>query len=129
MSQFNSHNKNTPPDRLLPVLEKLVKTYKFWHEILPHTPKTARYTLCSKIDNFFTDTLQAVVTATYKKNKSKQKAIERAIESLDLLKFFLRVAWEIKAVSNKKYIKLSEDLNEVGKMLGGWLKHAKKNSR
>jgi hypothetical protein len=42
-----------------------------------------------------------------------------------LLKFFLQVAWEIKALDNKKYIRLSEKLDEIGKMLGGWLKSIK----
>jgi len=42
-----------------------------------------------------------------------------------LLKFFLRISWEIKAVDNKKYIALSERLDEIGKMLGGWIKTTK----
>jgi len=44
---------------------------------------------------------------------------------LDLLKFFLQIAWEIKSLDNKKYILLSERLNEIGKMLGGWIKALK----
>lgn len=39
-----------------------------------------------------------------------------------MLKFFLRVAWEIKSLDNKKYIIISEHLEEIGKMLGGWQK-------
>lgn len=46
--------------------------------------------------------------------------VQKAIIKLDLLKFFLQVAWEIKALDNKKFILLSEKLNEIGKMLGGW---------
>jgi len=42
-----------------------------------------------------------------------------------LLKFFLRISWEIKAVDNKKYIALSERLDETGKMLGGWISQLK----
>jgi predicted membrane chloride channel (bestrophin family) len=48
--------------------------------------------------------------------------ITKASNNLDLLKFFLQIAWEIKALDNKKYIALSEKLNEMGKMLGGWRK-------
>lgn len=40
-------------------------------------------------------------------------------------KFFLQIAWEIKALDNKKYIMLSECLNEIGRMLGGWIKGLK----
>jgi len=131
MTKSNSHNKNhiTPPPKLLPVLEKMIDAYKLWHELLPHTPKTTRYTLCSKIDSLFTDVLKNIATATYQKSKSKENYINKAITSLDLLKFFLRVAWEIKSIDNKKYITFSEDLDEVGRMLGGWLKHLKENSR
>lgn len=41
---------------------------------------------------------------------------------MDLLKFFLQIAWELKALDNKKYLALSAPLIEVGKMLGGWRK-------
>ena len=39
---------------------------------------------------------------------------------MDLLKFFLYVAWDTKDIDNKKYISISEELNELGRMLGGW---------
>jgi hypothetical protein len=45
-----------------------------------------------------------------------------AISKLDGVKFFLQIAWENKCIPNEKYLKLSEDLNEIGKMLGGWRK-------
>ena len=43
-----------------------------------------------------------------------------------MLKFFLQIAWEIKALDNKKYILLSDNLNKLGKMLWGWLKTVQK---
>jgi hypothetical protein len=43
-------------------------------------------------------------------------------EKIDLAKFFLQILWEIGALDNKKYILLSEKLDSIGKMLGGWLK-------
>ena len=47
---------------------------------------------------------------------------------LDLLKFFLQISWEIKALDNKKYITLSEKLGEIGKMIGGWIKGIEKEN-
>jgi len=46
----------------------------------------------------------------------------RASSKLDTLKFFLQVAWDLKAIDNNKYAALSAPLVEVGKMLGGWRK-------
>ncbi|MEK7134943.1 MAG: four helix bundle protein [Patescibacteria group bacterium] len=47
---------------------------------------------------------------------------------LDLLKFFLQISWEVKVLDNKKFILLSEKLNEIGKMIGGWLRQLTKEN-
>lgn len=41
---------------------------------------------------------------------------------MDLLKFFLKLAWEIKALKDKEYLAISTPLTQGGKMLGGWSK-------
>lgn len=46
----------------------------------------------------------------------------KIISRLDILKFFSQLAWENKLIPNDKYIKLSERLEEIGRMLGGWRK-------
>lgn len=62
------------------------------------------------------------MTATYLGREEKHPYVLRAITKLDVLKFFLKVSWEIKALDNKKYLAISEQLDEIGKMLGGWNK-------
>ena len=57
-----------------------------------------------------------------RERESKFTHLKIAIDKLDLLKFFLKLLWEIKVLDNKKYIALSECLYEVGKMIGGWQK-------
>ena len=42
-----------------------------------------------------------------------------------MLKFILQIAWEIEILDVKRYIALSNNLNEIGKMLGGWQKQTK----
>ena len=46
--------------------------------------------------------------------------IKKASLKLDLLKFFIQIAWELKAIDNKKFAELSSPLIEIGRMLGGW---------
>jgi len=38
------------------------------------------------------------------------------------------ILWESKALDNKKYVLLSQKLDEIGKMLGGWYGSVTKNS-
>ena len=104
------------------VIQRLIEAYKIWHEYLIHFPKYTRHTLGSKVDNLFIETAGLLFTASYTSKDKKLPVIIEALSTFDLLKFFLQVAWEIKSLDNKKYAALSEQLNEIGRMLGGWYK-------
>ena len=129
MTQSNFHNNkfsSTPPNRFnLSLIQKLVSVYKLWHEILPNFPKDSRYTLGQKIDSLFLEVIENIIKAGYSDKVEKQIFLKRSSVKLDLLKFFLQISWEIKSLDNKKYINLSEKLDEVGRMLGGWIKSLK----
>jgi len=115
-----------PPSQFnLTINQKLVSIYKLWHEFLPHFSKDTRYTLGKKIDSLFLETIEYIIKAGYSDKLEKLIALKRASVKLDFIKFFLQVAWEVKSLDDKKYIKLSEKINEIGKMLGGWIKSLK----
>ena len=79
-----------------------------------------------KIDSLFIETIESVYTAIFLPRDKKYPYIEQAAAKLNLAKFFLEIAWRIKSLDNKKYIILSEPLDEIGKMLGGWLRQLSK---
>jgi len=110
----------------LPIISKLISAYKKWQEILIHFPKTSRSTLGSKIDLFLIETIELLFISASSTKQEKLPILAKANIKLDLAKFFLQVAWQIKAIGNKKYISVSADLEEVGRMLGGWVKDLKK---
>jgi len=103
-------------------VQRLITTYKLWHELLPHVPKDSRYTLGIKIDALLVETFEAVFTASYLPREEKLPFVRTAIAKIDLAKFFLRVTWEIRALDEKKYIALSELFDEIGRQLGGWMR-------
>lgn len=103
-----------------------MQTYKFWDEFKNHFPKKSRYTLGSKIDSLFIDTIELLFTASYLSKEQKLPYLQKAGAKIDLLKFFLQIAWELKVVDNNKYILLSRQLDEIGKMVGGWIKGMQK---
>ena len=102
--------------------------YKLWHEILPNFPKDSRYTLGQKIDSAFLEVIERIIKAGYADKVEKLIFLKSASAKLDLLKFFLQIAWENKCVPNEKYALLSEQLNEIGRMLGGWRKGLEKKT-
>lgn len=109
-----------PPPRLLPVILKLKDAYGVWQGYCAHFPKANRFTLGSKIDSVFLESIESSFVASYSVGQVKLNHVESTITKTDLLKLLLQLAWETKAIDNNKYIHLSELLAEVGKMLGGW---------
>ena len=116
--------KAPPPDGFenLPILNRATEGYKMWHEFLQHFPRLSRYSLGARIDTLFAEVLELIFLAKYSNKNDKLLFINKATIKLDLLKFFLQIAWTIKALDNGKYARLSKPLNEIGKMLGGWRK-------
>ena len=123
---FHSNNSTPPPAKLPVILPKSKIAYIAWMEILKNFPKTSRYTLGNNIDQHFLNMLAYVYQATYQNPTEKINTIVRAIGQLDMAKFLLSVAWEGKIMANNQYIKISADLDEIGRMLGGWKKGIEK---
>jgi len=106
----------------LPVIEHFAKVYTDWYQLRDHLPKKFNYTLGNKIDSLFIEILELLFIASYQNIESKLPTIETAIKKTDILKFLLRIAWDIRALDNKKYILFSEQTQELGRMVGGWKK-------
>ena len=106
----------------LPVIEHAAKVYKDWYQFRDHLPKKFRYAIGNKIDSLFIEILELLFIASYQNIESKLPTIETVIKKTDILKFFLRIAWDIRALDDKKYILLSEQIQELGRMVGGWKK-------
>ncbi|MDI6734169.1 MAG: four helix bundle protein [Patescibacteria group bacterium] len=88
--------------------------------MVPHIPKTSRYTLGNKVDSLFLDTIELVFTASYEQLEEKIEKIGAANAKLGTLKFFLQIVWELKLIEDEKYIAISEVLDTIGRILGGW---------
>ncbi|MBI3825642.1 MAG: four helix bundle protein [Candidatus Rokubacteria bacterium] len=115
----------TPRARATPILEHVTKTYELWQSFLPHMAKTSRYTLGAKIDAALLETIELMFVAAYVSRERKAPYLERASAKLDLLKVFVQIAWEVRALDDKKYAAFAERLQEIGRMTGGWLKQTR----
>ena len=60
------------------------------------------------------------VYASFMAKNEKLPFVKIAIRKTDTIKVFIQLIWEMKIFDDKKYIALSEKLNETGKRLGGW---------
>ena len=113
----------------MPILSKAAAAYKNWHTYLIHFPRLDKYTLGTKIDNLFCDLIELLLEAYHTNRETKLEIITTACVRLDAIKYFVKIAWELKAINTKNYTDLSLNLNEIGKMLGGWKKQAQNISK
>lgn len=44
---------------------------------------------------------------------------------LNVLRVLIRLTKDVKAIDNKKYIALETNIDEIGRMLGGWIRSTK----
>lgn len=72
------------------------------------------------IDGLFVEVIEAISAAAFLSPKEKLPYVRLAIKKLDTTKILLLILWEIKALDNEKYINLSLQVDEVGRILGGW---------
>jgi hypothetical protein len=105
---------------VLPILQKLKRTYLLWYEYYQKLPKVHRHSLGQRIDNLFIESIEAIASASFLPKEEKQPYVRHAIKKMDTLSILLAILWETKSLDNKKFIALSTRINEVGKMLGGW---------
>lgn len=91
-----------------------------WFTFYTELPKPHRYTLGLRIDNLLVETIEIVAVARFSKPEEKTPFIARAIGRLDVINLLLAILWETKSLEQPRYLTLSKQLNEVGKMLGGW---------
>ncbi len=104
------------------MIGKEKEAYQFWLALHRDFPKAERFNLGKKIDWLFLEILELTFTASYLPPEQKIILLGKTISRLDVLKFFLQLAWENKLIPSEKYIRLSEKLEEIGRMLGGWKK-------
>ncbi len=88
-------------------------------------PKTKCYTLGQKLDNLTLEIFELLFSIPTANNKAA--TLQQISIKLDLLKILLRLSKDCLALRDKKYLELQAILQEIGKMLGGWIRSTKQN--
>jgi hypothetical protein len=94
--------------------------YLLWYGYYQTIPKLHRYSLGIKIDDLFVEIMEGIAVASFLPRTEKQPWIRLVIRKVDTLKILILVLWETKSIDNNKFIMVSEKMDEIGKMLGGW---------
>jgi len=108
-----------------PIFNQTYELYKEIYNLRNTIPKSDRYTIWQRVENTTLEVLEEILVAIGLPKNEKARILEKASKKLNMLRVFIRLSKDVKAIDNKKYITLQEKLDEIGRMLGGWIKSLK----
>ena len=104
----------------------LCKTYDLMLWMMPALtkfPKEQRFRLAARIESALFDFHGNILSAS--RTLQRQELLKQADLELEKLRIYLRLSLELKCVSFQQYEHAVRLANEVGKLLGGWMKYNK----
>jgi hypothetical protein len=106
----------------IPIFKKTYDLYKTFYGYRADVSKQDRYTIWQRSENTILDVLEAILFASQSSKAEKLPVLERASVKLNLLRVLIRLTKDVKAIDTKKYIALETSVDEIGRMLGGWIR-------
>ncbi|MGC9602917.1 MAG: four helix bundle protein [Minisyncoccia bacterium] len=109
----------------IPIFKKSYELYKTFYGYRTIIAKQDRYAIWQRSEDTTLEILEGILAASQAYKTDKLPALEKVSLKLNILRVFLRLMKEVKTLDNKKYIALQSLVDEIGRMLGGWIKSTK----
>lgn len=108
----------------LKIQQKVYDMIFYGNKCLIQYPKSERYALATEIKKSMYNLLELIIVAN--KKYYKKTTLQEIDVTLDVLRTMIRLSMDLQYLPIRKYEIWSKMLNEIGKMLGGWMKAMKK---
>ena len=109
----------------IPIFKKSYDLYKTFHEYHRLIPKKDRFTTFERSENVLLDIMSGIFRASGQSKKEKISTLEQVSVNLNLFRVFIRLMKDTKGIDNKKYTVVQSEVDEIGRMLGGWIRSLK----
>lgn len=106
----------------IPIFHRIYDLYKLLHSYQLQIPKSERYTLWQKCENTTLALLEALIETSHRKGEDRVQTLYILSNKLDLLKVLVRLAKDTRTIDNPQYLEIQTLIQEIGKMVGGWIK-------
>jgi len=109
----------------IPIFKKTYDLYKTFYGYRNSITKQDRHSIWQRCENIILDILEGILLASQTYKSEKVPILEKVSLKLNFLRVFLRLMKEVRVIDNKKYVSLEEPVDEIGRMLGGWIKSSR----
>lgn len=104
----------------LPIFEKTYELILWLYPAVNKFPKSQRFVLGQQIENTMLNIMKGIIQANAE--RAKLPYLKQASVDLDKLRIIIRLAKDMKFFTVRQYEFAVGKINEIGKMLGGWIK-------
>ena len=123
MEEVQIENQDGDRDPLL-ILGKIEDMMLYAYPVLNAYPKYERFVLAADIKRCMDQAMERTIEAN--KKYYKKITLQELDVEIDKLRKYVRLSYRLKYIDFKKYKQWSEQVNEIGRMLGGWMASTKK---
>jgi len=109
----------------IPIIHRTYELYRELHDLQKTIPKVERFTLWVRCEDTTLKILEGLIRVGYMHQEARPSQLVGVSAEIDMLRVFLRLSVDIKALTQKKALPLQERLDEIGRMLGGWIKSSR----
>ena len=114
-------NNTTAQDT--PLFQAAYKLYLDWYVRCQLIPKKDRFAIGQRTENLLLELMMFIVAAYHTKSPTlKRETLFKANSTMECIKIIMRLAKDVKALDQRWYIEYERRLQEMGKMLGGWIR-------
>lgn len=113
----------------LPIYIKTYELVKIVYRIVAQFRKEYKYTLGAELQAIIWEILDEVIRTNSLADAEKKEGIEKISRLFDRFKIRFRFAYEIGLMTDKKFSVAQKEMEEIGRMVGGWKKWAGCDSR
>lgn len=109
------------------ILQKSKDLMKYLYNSWVKYPRSEKPNLVADYKSMLFQFLIYIITA--QKKYYKKTTLQDADVRLELLRLFNDISYDLHFVDEKRYRLISEMLNEIGRLLGGWINSQKETSK
>jgi len=108
----------------------ITKTYDLLLYIIPQLakfPRDQKFLLADRIETLILEFLEDMIEAYY---SAKELALlERGNLKLEKLRYLIRLCHDVQFINHRRYGLISEKIDEIGRMAGGWRKSVQSHEK
>jgi hypothetical protein len=107
----------------VPLVHKICELYKKIYILSSKLHKRDKLGIYSRIENICLEIMDLAITASLEMKNNKFPLLNSARIKTETLKRLLRISYEMNIINQRHYIGLETDLQEISRMINGWIKY------